>query len=195
MISDWKNIEIFTENLSTLKETSVANHNQKNLVYITESELPVINFDEVKKKYLLSKNGKSEEFKSVDALLRCGDSIIFIEFKSCSVDKEKKGIKGKMKDSIFIFADLLDCTIEYVRNNVTFVLVYSKEKNPRTSQAMDELADRIAVLGHDKICRFGFGNYTELYFKKIITYNDEEFNKDLEKSGSFEELLKKLPCH
>lgn len=170
MISDWKNIEIFTENLSTLKETSVANHNQKNLVYITESELPVINFDEVKKKYLLSKNGKSEEFKSVDALLRCGDSI-------------------------FILADLLDCTIEYVRNNVTFVLVYSKEKNPRTSQAMDELADRIAVLGHDKICRFGFGNYTELYFKKIITYNDEEFNKDLEKSGSFEELLKKLPYH
>ena len=194
-MNEWSEIGIFADNMSTLKETSVADHNNENLVYMTELEFPVINFDNVKKQYLLSKNGKPEEFKSIDALLHSQDRTVFIEFKSGSMEKEKKGIKGKMKDSIFILADLLNCTIEYIRDNVTFVVVYNKAKNPRTSKAMDEFADRLAKLGHDRICRFGLGNCTELYFKNIITYNDEDFNRDIRQTGSFEDVIRKLPLN
>ncbi len=188
-MNEWNSIGEFADSMATLKEASL---DDKNSVYMTELEFPVVNFDAVAEKYLICKNAKAEEFKSIDAVVRCGDKIVFIEFKNGSMDKERKGIRGKMKDSIFILADLLDCTIEYVRNNVVFVLVYNKAKNPRKSKSMDEFADRLAKLGHDRICRFGLDNCTELYFRNIITYNDEEFNEDIKESSDIKGVIDKL---
>lgn len=104
---------------------------------------------------------------------------------------EKKGVKEKMKDSMFILVDLLDSTIEYVRSNVAFVVVYNKEKNPRSSPSMDIFSDIVSKLGHDRICRFGFDNYRKLYFNNIITYNYEQFNKDIMDRG-FGGVVKEL---
>lgn len=189
-MNEWSNIEIFSNNKSTLKETS---YDDANDVFMTESEFEVIDFDDVKEQYLLSKNSRIEELKSADALLNCDQRIVFVEFKNGSMNREKQGIREKMKDSMFILADLLSCTIDYIRDNVTFVIIYNKRKNPRTSQSMDKFADIVSRLGHDRICRFGFDGYRNLYFKKIITYNDEQFNEDIKKSTKFEDIIKMLP--
>ena len=190
MMNEWSNIGIFADAKvnTTLKQTSYDDAKKE---YMTESEYPVIDFDAVKEAYLLNKGAKIEELKSADALLNCAQKIVFIEFKNGSMKNEKKGVKEKMKDSMFILVDLLDSTIEYVRRNVAFVVVYNKEKNPRSSPSMDTFSDIVAKLGHDRICRFGFDNYRELYFGKIVTYNNEQFNKDIMDSG-FEGVVKEL---
>lgn len=190
MMNEWSSIEIFADAKvnTTLKQTSYDDAKKE---YMTEIEYPVIDFDAVKEAYLLNKGAKIEELKSADALVNCAQKIVFIEFKNGSMGKEKKGVKEKMKDSMFILADLLDCTIDCVRNNVAFVLVYNNSKNRRTSPSMDTFADIVAKLGHDRICRFGFDNYRKLYFRKIVTYNDEQFNKDIMDSG-FEGMVKEL---
>ena len=189
-MNEWSSIEIFADAKvnTTLKQTSYDDAKKE---YMTEIEYPVIDFDAVKEAYLLNKGAKIEELKSADALVNCAQKIVFIEFKNGSMGKEKKGVKEKMKDSMFILADLLDCTIDCVRNNVAFVLVYNNSKNRRTSPSMDTFADIVAKLGHDRICRFGFDNYRKLYFRKIVTYNDEQFNKDIMDSG-FEGMVKEL---
>lgn len=190
MMNEWSNIGIFADaNVNTtLKQTSYDDAKKE---YMTEGEYPVINFDAVKEAYLLNKGAKIEELKSADALVNCAQKIVFIEFKNGSMKNEKKGVKEKMKDSMFILVDLLDSTIEYVRSNVAFVVVYNKEKNPRSSPSMDIFSDIVSKLGHDRICRFGFDNYRKLYFNNIITYNYEQFNKDIMDRG-FGGVVKEL---
>ena len=124
---------------------------------MTESEFEVIDFDDVKEQYLRSKNSRSEELKSTYALLNCDQRIVFVEFKNGSMNKEKQGIREKMKDSMFILADI------------------------------------VSRLGHNRICRFGFDGYRNLYFRKIVTYNDEQFNEDIKKNTKFEDIIKMLP--
>lgn len=190
MMNEWSNIGIFADAKvnTTLKQTSYDDAKKE---YMTESEYPVIDFDAVKEAYLLNKGAKIEKLKSADALVNCAQKIVFIEFKNGSMKNEKKGVKEKMKDSMFILVDLLDSTIEYVRRNVAFVVVYNKEKNSRSSPSMDAFSDIVAKLGHDRICRFGFDNYRELYFRKVVTYNDEQFNKDIMDIG-VEGVVKEL---
>lgn len=190
MMNEWDNIGIFADAKvnTTLKQTSYDDAKKE---YMTESEYPVIDFDAVKEAYLLNKGAKIEELKSADALVNCAQKIVFIEFKNGSMKNEKKGVKEKMKDSMFILVDLLDSTIEYVRSNVAFVVVYNKEKNPRSSPSMDIFSDIVSKLGHDRICRFGFDNYRKLYFNNIITYNYEQFNKDIMDRG-FGGVVKEL---
>ena len=190
MMNEWSNIGIFADAKvnTTLKQTSYDDAKKE---YMTESEYPVIDFDAVKEEYLLNKGAKIEELKSADALVNCAQKIVFIEFKNGSMKNEKKGVKEKMKDSMFILVDLLDSTIEYVRSNVAFVVVYNKEKNPRSSPSMDIFSDIVSKLGHDRICRFGFDNYRKLYFNNIITYNYEQFNKDIMDRG-FGGVVKEL---
>ena len=190
MMNEWESIEIFADDKvnTTLKQTSYDDAKNE---YMTEAEYPVIDFDAVKEAYLLKNGAKVEELKSADALVKSTKKRVFIEFKNGSMSKEKKGVKEKMKDSMFILADLLDCTIEYVRSNVDFIIVYNKDKNPRSSQSMDSFADIVSKLGKDRICRFGFDNYRKLYFKNIVTYNNEQFNKDI-KNNEFENVIKIL---
>ena len=45
--------------------------------------------------------------------------------------------------------------------------------------------------GYCNNCRFGFDNYRELYFRKVVTYNDEQFNKDIMDIG-VEGVVKEL---
>lgn len=66
MINDWDNIEIFTENQSTLTETSYDDGNSE---YMTELKVPVIDFDNVKEQYLQNIGCQDESLTSVDALL------------------------------------------------------------------------------------------------------------------------------
>lgn len=77
MINNWDNIEIFTKNQSTLRNTSYDDNNSE---YMTELEVPVIDFYNVKEQYLQSIGCQDESLTSVDALLLKANCNVFIEF-------------------------------------------------------------------------------------------------------------------
>ena len=66
-MNNLKDIKIFSENITSLKEAS-ADTRSKKKIYMTELDLNVVNFDEVKKNYIKDLR-LSDVPKSNDALL------------------------------------------------------------------------------------------------------------------------------
>ena len=124
---------------TTLRQTSLDNDDNKN-EYMTESEIDVLNFDEIKSCYsgrYLSNNVKLTP-ASNDALFIGKEKIIFIEFKNGGIDdKENNEIFRKIYDSLLIFFEIYSelglserikqNNISYSRQNIEYVLVYNKD--------------------------------------------------------------------
>lgn len=177
--------DIFKNNISTLKETSKDNHDGVDY-YMTESEIKVINFDGVKKNYLLSLGFNKDLVKSNDALILEFDKTdTFIEFKNGNMKKEKTNVKLKVLDSLLIFTDIINKTVAYTRANMNYILVYNEEKNPEntiSSNSVQESSSRnyIAKIlleekAKKKYIRFGIERFESVYFKDIFTYTEKEF--------------------
>ena len=99
------NYKFFKNNLSTLKE--ISKDNSKTIVeYMTESILPVVNFDGVKTEYLKSFHLSDELAKSCDGLLCLNDKDIFIEFKNGKSINASE-IKIKIKESLLILTAII----------------------------------------------------------------------------------------
>ena len=183
---DINNYNILNNNLSTLKETSKDNHNGEE-VYMTESELPAVNFDDVKDVYI-SRLTVNEVPKSVDALFfdNKEDTITFIEFKNGYMkDKKVFDVRLKVFDSLLIFLDIVGKTIDYSRKHFDFILVYNKVKNVDNLCIGDEIQPSVSRTDISKILlekrakvkfiQFGLTRFEKLYFKEVYTYNEEEF--------------------
>ena len=67
---------------TTFKETSKDDSDINNIVYMTNSDLTVTNFDLVKTTYISSLNLSKINVASVDALVQKDDIVYFIEFKN-----------------------------------------------------------------------------------------------------------------
>lgn len=95
---------IFRESLSTLKTTSVDDHDSLTQNFMTGSERTVVDFDLVKERYI-EHLGLSDIPKSNDALLDAGEGkLVFIEFKNGYIDKRMQfDIRRKIYDSTLIF--------------------------------------------------------------------------------------------
>ena len=181
MINDWDNIEIFTENQSTLTETSYDDGNSE---YMTELKVPVIDFDNVKEQYLQSIGCQDESLTSVDALLSKENCNVFIEFKNGSLAKKevRLGIYSKIQDSLLMLCDITDNHISQLRQCLDFILVYNEEKNPsKSNKAKDYINDRIMELGGKELVRFGMSRYDGVYFRNVHTYNVEKFEDYISK--------------
>ena len=112
---------------ATLRKCSYdAAHNE----YMTLSELPVINFDDVKTDYLNHRGYTEEKAHSVDAIVNGPDQLLYmIEFKNGDIKKERKSIQLKVRDSILLICDICKRSISYTRKEVVFVLVYNEERS------------------------------------------------------------------
>ena len=177
MINDWDNIEIFTENQSTLTETSYDDGNSE---YMTELKVPVIDFDNVKEQYLQSIGCQDESLTSVDALLLKANCNVFIEFKNGSLAKKevRLGIYSKIQDSLLMLCDITDSHISQLRQCLDFILVYNEVKNPsKHNMAKDYINDHLTALGGKEFVRFGLERYAGVYFRNVHTYNVEEFEE------------------
>lgn len=177
--------DIFKNNISTLKETSKDNHDGVDY-YMTESEIKVINFDGVKKNYLLSLGLNKDLVKSNDALILEFDKTdTFIEFKNGNMKKEKTNVKLKVLDSLLIFTDIINKTVAYTRANMNYILVYNEEKNTDntiSSNSVQESSSRNYIAktlleekAKKKYIRFGIERFESVYFKDIFTYTEKEF--------------------
>jgi hypothetical protein len=181
--------EFFRRNISTLRELSKDDSNEKEIHYMTESEIEAVDFDVVKTKYA-NELGLSEEVaKSVDALLYKSEQITFIEFKNGKMNNQKNNVKDKIKDSLLIFCEITGKTIADTRKETDMILVYNEKKNLNAKKvAKDEVqrANSLTTIakhcmrkGNQEFILFGLEKFKTLYFRKVHTYTEKEFEKFL----------------
>lgn len=183
-IQDYKDIEIFKNNISTFKETS-HDTDGRCLGYMTESEIEVINFDKVKEDYVrgmkLSKMPCSNDALYIDK----DKKIFFVEFKNGQMQNGKiYNVYNKIYDSLLMFNDIVKENISFCRQNVYFVLVYNEEKNSGLEGGKNQEDSSKAIISklihnkaNKKFVRFGLEQFEKLYFKEVFTYTESEFEE------------------
>ncbi len=187
-------IEVFKNNISTLKETSRDDHNGT-VSFMTQYLLEVVDFDKVKHNYLKGLKAKvSEEPKSNDALyIGDNDELVFIEFKNGNIDnKQKYGVWQKIYDSLLLLLDILNVGCRYAREHLSYILVYNENRNPAaTSQDAQDIKETVQgspsrtmiekyvfEQAKEDFIQFGLARFKNLYFKDVYTYNEKEFENN-----------------
>lgn len=191
-------IEIFNAHIDTLKNTSKDTENED---YMVESNLRVVNFDDVKRDYINSlnlpvyKDGKSERCKSFDALyVDKKGTVFFIEFKNGKMTGETKKVEIKMRDGLLLFCDLTEKNLGFTRKYVEFILVYNENNAPIVGQEKKEYEkEEVLFLKQQKsdplnhiitsifgksefeFVRYGYRKYEGVFFKKVHTYSKTDF--------------------
>ena len=184
---------IFDNNKSSLKETSKSEPNPGEIYNMTESELEVIDFDGVKDDYIRGLKVVITP-KSNDALFERDKEWFFIEFKSGKLNKKEiDKVKFKILDSLLIFTDIINKGISYTRENLNYILVYKKDystnnKNEldnsevQESRSFDKLKSDINKEAKSDPDEFKLKKqFEKLYFKKVYTYTEEEFEEEFVK--------------
>lgn len=187
-LSEYK---IFANHFSTLKETS-ADKSKGKKVYMTESLLDAVNFDDVKDEYV--KNLRLSEIpKSNDALFSDDKgSLIFVEFKNGFMDRcEQFCVQKKVYDSVLVFTDITSLKISDMRKMVKYILVYNefankdnsldddlKKKQKTTvqqSSSFDYFAKTMGKHAKDEYICFGLKMFLNYCFKEVHTFTKAEF--------------------
>lgn len=174
---------------STLKETSKDASDGANIEYMTESGREVINFDTVKTAYINSLGLSLEAACSVDALLfkeqnsadgsGVSKDIFFIEFKNGKIEPQvKRNIANKVRDSLLIYNDIEKLSIEDMRKQAVFILVYNAAKNRDNSRST--IAQAVMGRANQELIRFNLDRFKGLYFKDVRTYTESRFQSFLE---------------
>lgn len=139
-----KNDKIFSKFICTLKKSLQYKEEidgKKYKKYMADSWLEVVNFDHLKGWCLnnLYETGypTGYELKSVDALYISNiDTLIFIKFKSCNVNKSD--IRRKVSDSIMIYLDYEDEKLSDFRARAEFILVGSEDSREHFGGMLEE---------------------------------------------------------
>ncbi len=184
--------QIFADNLSTLKETSLDNRDEQQK-YMTLSTRKAVNFDGVKEEYV-KLLGVSEIPKSNDALFDDGKGyLVFVEFKNGFMDRLKQfAVRKKVYDSALIFTDITSTGISYMRDHVKYILVYNetvnrcntldedlKKKQKTTVQpspSFDSFAKNVGKCANEEYVCFGLKMFQNYCFKEVHTYTEAEFD-------------------
>ncbi|MCL2201742.1 MAG: hypothetical protein FWB75_07230 [Oscillospiraceae bacterium] len=180
------NHEILKSSVSTLRETSVNNHDGTN-IYLTESTISVVNFDSVKDQYVRNLSEPIPESpKSNDALFVDNNGeMFFIEFKAGRVEHNKiHQIRLKLFDSLLMLTDIIDKTVTYTRKHLNYILVYDENLNPISANgsAFQDSPSRALISsyfyhnrGKQEYIRFNLGRFQNLYVKQVFTLSIDDF--------------------
>ena len=192
VVIDLNSLPFFSGCLSTLKEISKdSEHNE----YMTDSDLPAFNFDEIKKKYVNAIPLSYKVASSVDGFMECYNQVFLIEFKNGGDKKHKskiaQNIKDKVRDSLLIFGDLANMRISEIRQSFIFILVYDSQKidgyfsdldrELQDSSSREKLIHYAMGLGRSELIGFDLTRFQGLYFKEVHTYTKAEFENYLQK--------------
>ena len=177
---------------ASLKDTSFdkAEH-----CYMTNSTLPVINFDTAMENYH-RKIGGAERPKSNDALFVIHDMYYFVEFKNGKLNPDKiHEIKGKIFESLLIFCDMLKTTISFTRAHMCYILVFNWDKNEGiiedwqkkthreflSSRSRRKIIDELGKLSKKHPDWWYLQQkFEQIYLKKVYAYSKEEFEQWLQ---------------
>lgn len=191
---DFNAYSILKDNMSTLRETSLDDHDPNCIVYMTNSDRGAVNFDNVKREYIQNLH-LHEEPKSNDALfVNDKGRLVFVEFKNGFMNGQKKfAVRKKIYDSIIILTDILNVGVSRLRDNMEYILVYNESVNAgekevlekkkvavQHSQAFDFFAKSVSRLADEEYVCFGIRIFENYCFSKVHTYTEEEFAEYLE---------------
>ena len=177
---------IFKDNYATLKRTS-RDDGSGEWIYMTESDLQVVNFDKVMKKYCADV-GISLPCSN-DALCENNgnERLTFIEFKNGKIKSYE--LDQKIYDSLLVFTDIINEGISFTREEMDYILVYNEEKNPpdntedrdknhiNDSESRCDIARILSEKGGKEFIRFGLNKFKGYSFKDVHTYTKNEFDE------------------
>ena len=192
-----KRYPLFKDNMDVLKNLSVDNSSPHEKRYVTDSQLPAVNFDRVKDVYTRQLHISNECACSVDALLNIHGTPTFVEFKNGIVQNEQGNIKNKVRDSLLILCDVTGKHISYTRNSMDFILVYNAVRNPMTpneeslaheacglqkpSGSLEYICQQISRLSKQEFVRFNMKPLRGMYFKEVHTFTIDQFHEFLQR--------------
>lgn len=176
---DFTKENVLSNNRSTLKATS---YDDANDCYLSESEFPAVDFDEVVKSYCKGFGLEGDALSSNDALVLFQTNppkFIFVEFKNGYVDsKEKRKIRNKIDESLLVFSDIVDENVSFCRQNMNYVLVYNKMRNEdfenKKNSSFTKFAEVIAGKAKEKFVIEGFAR-NKIFFNDVKILNQDEF--------------------
>jgi len=187
---DISKIAILANAITTLKEASKDSHNS---YYMTESLLAAVDFDKVKKDYIKTLTIRESPASSDAFFVDKNGEMYLIEFKNMSVGgKLKHEIWLKIFDSLLILTDILDSKASLTRQNLNYILVYSREKNRagkveddiQASESRVDIENFFTEEGKNVYIQKGLERFKGLYFKDVFTVTECEFQRDFIKDWS-----------
>lgn len=188
LVPDIMRDERFGAHISTLREASANESGHGPVSYMTESDVPVVNFDKVMADYA----GKfhADTPASNDALLQAGDVFYFIEFKDGNMKSEIHAVRRKIFESLLVLGDMLGRTISFSREHMVYVLVYNLEKSEgyirsamkrddyRPSPSHLKIMDCLGNLAKRRPDVFGLRRqFKGLYFNEVYSCSKDDFNE------------------
>lgn len=177
--------QLYSCYITRLREAS---YDKSNNEYLSESVLPVLNFDEMVAGYASALSIPCPS--SADAFFCASDEEGWlIEFKNGVVDRRNRhSLEKKIYDSVLVLADITGKPIEECRGKLTFVLVLNREKNtkhlkevtaPSDSKALSAFACMLSEKGGKRFIPYGLGKFQNYILKDIIVVDDKDFDSVL----------------
>lgn len=167
----------------TLKNTSIDTSDKNKPKYMTKCKKPVVNVDKFKNDF--TKNMSLTEVpKSCDALYMVSqDQFFLIEFKNGIIDAKKNyEINRKIFESLLLLSEKFSETINFMRKNMYFILVYNENvkhgKEQFENTGVKNVSGYTDKLSHTRLIRFGLHRFKKLYFKDVFTYSKSEFEAE-----------------
>ena len=171
---------------TTLKETSLDSQKGSENKYVSESSLIVYNFDEeIKSKKIHSVRDKycndihqlklSEKMNACDAFYvdeQGNNERYLIEFKNSLLENiagKHTTIKEKMLGSLLLLTDITETNISSIREDTSFILVYSDAKN--------RIKSGLRPSGSSMPKKLNFEKYEKIFYKKCLILGSDVFQK------------------
>lgn len=161
----------------TLKNLSLDNSNGEK-IYMTDSQIVALDFDKIKTNYASYFSCKNDCASSVDALFDDDNNKLFIEFKNGNLKKQYSKIRAKARDSILIYGEIKDKTLNEFRHNYSFMLVYNSEIN-KTEKSKEYISKSVHNLAKEHEVFFGMNVLKKVFFKEVYTLDKNEFEEFL----------------
>lgn len=190
-----KRFPLFKNNMDVLQNISADTSSLGIIFYVTDSQLPAVNYDRVKDEYTKQFHLSNEVAYSVDALLNIDGTPTFVEFKNGKVQGEQGNIKNKVRDSLLMLCDITKKQISYTRAKMDFILVYNADKNPMTtyeesvirkeyglsgtSGSLEYICKQLFNLSKREFIRFNMEPLRGMYFKEVHTFTSDQFREFL----------------
>jgi len=189
---DFKCFPLLTDNQDSLKNTS---YDKENKEYMTDMNLPVINFDKATTSYQSIYKLPARPCSNDALYITKKGLIVFIEFKNGKLDKTKAfELQYKIYDSLLTLAYITGETKSIPKNQLVYVLVYNDEKNSenssstqnsydkktevQSSPAKDRIGTILASKAKTQFIKFGLEKIGNLYFRDIFTWTQKEFERE-----------------
>lgn len=160
-----------------------------------DSEIEIIHFDKFLQDYFKSFNESSKPPESVDGYCIINGEKTLIEFKNGEF--KRKDIVKKIGHSVLTLLSKEDLSLNELKKDTNFLLVFNKEKVFKKQQNRDlnesgiqysSSKDDITNLifkraGLEKVVYFNLNTFKNIYFNKIMTLDESEFNKLISKAS------------